>query len=391
MIFFFKKIKKIYDPDVIFYEPTVQNEELKNKLFLKDKIELSSCEINAFFLIRCTFSINIYVLIISYGLRIAYYYSFLKFYNPKAFITFIDNDIRFYILKKFFPKIKFISVQNGTRGYLHDFFGSPILKKKKKLIVDYLFVFNDYIKQHYAKYIDGNIITCGSFKNNNLSLLDNKKKEDDVAFISQYRVQNENYIYHYKKKIIKWKEYFSDEKIILNSLYKLAQLKKINLYIIGCSLKNLQKEKKYYLKNYPNIKFKFIERSADNIYSSYEACNKFRLITTLNSTLGYESLSRLNKTFFLMNINKKLEKFIDTKCYTFGWPKKFPLNGFCHLSKFNTMSLFYYLKKKYEIDENTWKVQARIFANKLLPYYKNNYKMISIIQQIIYKSKNVKK
>ena len=46
-----------------------------------------------------------------------------------------------------------------------------------------------------------------------------------------------------------------------------------------------------------------------------------------------------------MNINNKLERFIDSKYYVFGWPNKFPLKGFCQLSKFNQISIFYYLKK----------------------------------------------
>ena len=44
-----------------------------------------------------------------------YYIEYIKICNPKILITFIDNNLIFYKLKKYFPNIYFISVQNGIR------------------------------------------------------------------------------------------------------------------------------------------------------------------------------------------------------------------------------------------------------------------------------------
>ena len=47
---------------------------------------------------------------------------YIKSINPKCIITFIDNNLNFYRLKKIFPNVVFISVQNGVRGYDNDVF-----------------------------------------------------------------------------------------------------------------------------------------------------------------------------------------------------------------------------------------------------------------------------
>jgi surface carbohydrate biosynthesis protein len=67
-----------------------------------------------------------------------YIKNYIKIVNPKIVITFIDNSLFFYTLKKSFPNIKFISVQNGYRNRIEDNFN--IFKKiSQKLEVDYFF------------------------------------------------------------------------------------------------------------------------------------------------------------------------------------------------------------------------------------------------------------
>ena len=46
---------------------------------------------------------------------------FIKFQKPKVVITTTDNRIDFYLLKKSFPKIVFIAIQNGSRDLADEF------------------------------------------------------------------------------------------------------------------------------------------------------------------------------------------------------------------------------------------------------------------------------
>ena len=69
---------------------------------------------------------NIYILIKMFMTFKFKKFDYLKYYidqvSPKLIITTYDNDINVYKLKKQFPKIKFIVIQNGRRGSNHDIF-----------------------------------------------------------------------------------------------------------------------------------------------------------------------------------------------------------------------------------------------------------------------------
>ena len=49
------------------------------------------------------------------NLKENYIFEFISQVEPKIIITYIDNNLFYYSIKKHFPKIKFISIQNGKR------------------------------------------------------------------------------------------------------------------------------------------------------------------------------------------------------------------------------------------------------------------------------------
>ena len=104
----------------------------------------------------------------------SYLINYIKLVDPVLVITFIDNQLFFYNLKEKFPKIKFVSIQNGVR-----FLNDEMLKtlhnvknSKKKYKSDLYFVFSKHVKKIMEKYIDTKCIVVGSVKNN----FKNKKK-----------------------------------------------------------------------------------------------------------------------------------------------------------------------------------------------------------------------
>ena len=66
-----------------------------------------------------------------------YILAYISKVNPKVVLTFVDNYILFYELKKYFPEVKFIAVQSGYRHkiQLDDFIKN---KKKNYLLIIYL-------------------------------------------------------------------------------------------------------------------------------------------------------------------------------------------------------------------------------------------------------------
>merc|ERR1711991_1044691 len=82
---------------------------------------------------------------------IYYIHHYIKTVNPKIIITFTDNSIFFYKLKKDFPNIKFIAVQNGYRRRVGDIYDN-LSKNKDKLMADYIFTFGKLTGDTYSKY-----------------------------------------------------------------------------------------------------------------------------------------------------------------------------------------------------------------------------------------------
>lgn len=383
--FYFKFPYKNSFP-IIFFGVHRGNKYIAERFGKLNYVECDLDKINIFFILRYIFSIKTIFLLINNSFIVFYFYCHVKYYNPKIVVTFYDNDLRFYCLKKYFQFTYFVSIQNGSRGFFYSFFGTPNLRKiskKKKLSCDFLFVHNNAIKDEYAKYIHTKIISCGSFYNN--KFIKRATIKSGIGYISQWRysMKDNNYIFHHGKKTIRFFEYLNDEAIILPLLFRISREKGTQLKIIGCSDNNSEDEKNYYLKKYPSINFKFIPKNLTKLYQNYNEIDKCSLVVSIRSTLGYESLSRLNKTVILMNKNHKLRKFIPVDCYLFGWPKKFALKGLCHFNRFNNEELYIFLNKIYDMDYNFWRLIAMPIAKKLMNYDKNNKIIFEILSNIL--------
>lgn len=250
-----------------------------------------------------------------------FFYSICKIREekPKFIITFYDNDIRFYLLKKFFPETKFISIQNGYRFKNHGIFGDERLIKKSKIKIDYIFVFSDGFKKLYSNYFDGKIIVSGSFLNNFEKI--KTFKRNGFCYISQavkksIKLKNDNFSSEIKltkidKKIILFREK------ALKILFRYCKENGISFYILGKSIDNSKIEKDYYLDLFKNKKFIYISKK--NHSHGYKILEKFDLLFTFDSTLGYEALSRDNKVVFFNNKQKLILKKKNINVNVF-WP-----------------------------------------------------------------------
>ena len=98
---------------------------------------------------------------------------YAKIVKAKVVITFIDNSFSFYFLKNNNPNLKTIFVQNGLRAIAGDIFLKLETKKykKEKYEVDLMLCFGQAIAKKYKKYIIGNSVVIGSFKNNMIKKL----------------------------------------------------------------------------------------------------------------------------------------------------------------------------------------------------------------------------
>ena len=167
-----------------------------------------------------------------------YVLTFISKVNPKVVLTFSDNCLLFYELKNYFPKVKFIAVQNG---YRHKFQSDVFKKyKNKRLFADYLFTFGKNSEIFYKKYLKcNNFINLGSFRNNNVKLKKSSEKKN-ILFISQFRSEN-----------MRKNDDFNVESQIIKIINIFCEKKKIKLFLATASTEDYLEEKNFLLSKLP--------------------------------------------------------------------------------------------------------------------------------------------
>lgn len=240
-----------------------------------------------------------------------YVLTYIDLVKPKFIISSIDNQISLYNLKKYFDETIVIAIQNGVRNYTPAGFEYDIEQKrdylkKLNLSCDFFFIMSKKDKLVYSEFIKCKFIESGSIKSNMCPI--EKTTTNEVVYISQYahdKMNNEGINYR-----------AMDEILIKNTLYFCDREN------IKCSIllrTNLDAEKQFYnliLKDkIKNVIFVKINENKEK----FKFLDRFSLILTVDSTLGYEMISRNKKTIIASARDQFLEKENNLRKVSFGF------------------------------------------------------------------------
>ena len=128
-------------------------------------------------------SLNFYIIIkLILKLRLSqknYKNEFIKYSDPKYVLSLTDTNFGYLKLKKKFPNIIFILIQRSWRLNIEN---QIIPLKNRNMIskreneIDYFIVFNKAVGREFDKICKANYLDFGSFTNNNINILQKKKK-----------------------------------------------------------------------------------------------------------------------------------------------------------------------------------------------------------------------
>jgi surface carbohydrate biosynthesis protein len=231
-----------------------------------------------------------------------YFYTFLSELSPSYIITMVDNDLKFWNIKKYIKNTETILIQNGWRDNLLDIFSKLSPREYNSFNVDQMFLFSKKYEDLYKKYIIGKTHTIGSMRSNKFEY--SKNTINEVIFISTVKKFDEELIQ------------LKPVQIVFPLLCKIFKEKKIKFKVLGRTLPIDPSEEKFY-RNMSND-FTFINKSKE-AHKCYKYIDECRMVISIDSTLGYESLSRGNRTAFFSIRGEDLEN----KSTNFGWPNKF--------------------------------------------------------------------
>lgn len=314
-------------------------------------------ELNIYVFIRCIFKFKFS--------KIDYIIEYIDLTNPKILLTYSDNDILFYKIKKLSKK-KFLTfaVQNGIRTITGDIFEKLYKSNKKfQLSSDWILTFNKKIGSEYQKYISTNIFSAGNIRNNsNVKQPIKRKIKDSILLISQYSRKQEKGELECISYLFKFLSNYADN----------------NSKSLGVLLRKQDDEdEKLFFTKLTKNKFHFINKNMIN--NSYYWVERYEITVTIDSTLGYESLSRGNKTAFFYTRSE----FTNFQGRKFGWPYNYPKKGliWTHEKDLN------YFKKiidnlfRYS-NEEWYKILKDNQLNKNMLYDENNLKLKLFFKKI---------
>ena len=160
---------------------------------------------------------------------------------------------------------------------------------------------------------------------------------------------------------------FLVEKKILPLIQKYCKENNFILYILGCS-KNSKLEEDYFQSILNSSYYKFKEKL--EFPKNYQFIDKFEVIAFIDSTLGYEAISRKKKVA-VFSCRKMTEK---SQIEKFGWPINYPSRGlFYSNQKVNLSETFRVLNNVTRISQKKW-----------------NKKVLPLVKEIsIFKYKNL--
>ncbi len=332
-------------------------------------LRLLKKEANIFIILRILISYRLLRILINEGIIIAYTSSFIEYSKASKVITCVDNNTRFYCLKKYFRKVKFIAIQNGSRHVFMDLFGSPDLKKN--LLCDEILVFGNSIKKKYKEHILSNVHCVGCFRNNNFSIFKIKKKKT-ILFLSQFRnFPEEKKMQHFDKTFLTWKQLNLNLYKLLPNLLKYCKVNNLKLGVLSStgSHEEYQYFKRFFGRNYQWNFYKAKDRK-----QSYKILDMSEIVVNVWSTMGMESLSRGNKTCFFRQPDFG---FNDRH---FGWPKKYINNDIFYSNNCDYKTVSKILNNMLLIKDNNWREIVLKYSKDNLIYNFQNNKLVNLIK-----------
>jgi len=377
-----KKLKRLFKARYFFKPPK------KNKILIFDKseskfiedclsknitiLEVRQREINIFILFKTLINFKI-------KKRISQNYieNFIIYTNPKIIITHIDNNPLFFKLKRTFPNIIFIAIQNGMG--LAQIPSSEFLKRE--WFLDYFFVFSQPYQEVYEKFVKGKILNIGSFKNNIYEKKNPNRKSTNLLFISQYRIEKNYKPYKYEGKKILFSDLYLAEEKIVSFLSSYCKRNKIELIIAGSCTQSIQEEKIFFSniidKNDDKLSWKFVPN--DNKWSSYKLIDDSNIIVFIDSALGYQSYSRDKKTISF----SIRSQYLQNPQLKFGWPAKFDDEGPFWTNTYDKEKLESILTNINNLTLEEWEKLMLMYRKKIISYDKQNTKFKEIVSSLL--------
>ena len=337
-------------------------------------------KLNFWILLKCIFTAKFHMQ--GYAVEV------IKIQRPRVVITFIDNDTNFYLLKSLLPSPVYIAIQNGLRhnyAYAHrSGFVDHLIKAggKDRLSADLICTFGKGSSLLFENNIRTKTLVTGNLKNNSMEIAASRKTEYDVVFMSQHApfdLTNREEVIYLNESSVSIHEFYEIEGSVAKFLAQYCKEHLLRFAISGKRGTEDIFERQFFSQAIGELPYTFLPRIDSQ--SSYANAFNSRLVAVIDSTIGYELLSRGKKVAFfsarIIGETRAVSKDRDT---CFGYPNTYSDNGIFWTNNPNPDEYTTILNSLLGMTDAEWAAQIQPYTDDLMAYQPGNSAFIQMLQ-----------
>ena len=197
-----------------------------------------------------------------------------------------------------------------------------------------------------------------------------------MAYISQFRWQ----VCQPETKItnsLNWGEYIKYEKEFLRWLFKYVEKAGACLDVLGSSRVDQQLEETFFNELADGRNFNFVRKDENRL--TYKLIDEASSVVAIDSTLGYEALSRGAKVAMFVGIRGKKDQLSTRR---FGWPGSISEKGIFWTNSTDHRDWEKVIKYVTEVTLDKWHIDCDSFIQQVIERDFGNKKFLSLMQNI---------
>ena len=312
----------------------------------------------------------------------------IRVQRPRIVITFIDNDTTFYLLKSLIPSPAYIAVQNGLRhnyAYAHrSGFVDHLVKAggRDRLSADLICTFGKGSSLLFENNIRTKTLVTGNLKNNSMKLAEPKKIEYDIVFMSQHApfdLANQEETIYLNESSVSIHRFYEIEGAVANFLAQYCKERSLRFAVSGKRGSEDAFELQFFSQAIGKLPFEFLPRVDPQ--SSYVNAFNSRLVVVIDSTIGYELLSRGRKVaFFSARVLGESRGASEDRDTCFGYPNAYSDTGVFWTNHPDPDEYSKILNSLLEMTDAEWAAQIQPYTEDLMAYLPGNSAFIQMLQ-----------
>jgi surface carbohydrate biosynthesis protein len=337
-------------------------------------------KLNFWILLKCVFTAKFHMQ--GYSVEV------IKIQRPRVVITFIDNDTNFFLLKQLAPSPSYIAVQNGLRHNYAYAYGDGFVDRlrnaggKNQLSADVICTFGKSSSALFEDNIRASTLVVGSLKNNLVQVSAPDNLEYDIVFMSQHApfdLTNREETIYLNDSSISIHEFYEIETAVAKFLAQYCTERSLRFAVSGKRGVEDIFEHQFFAEAIGELPYTFLPRI--DMYSSYANGFNSRLVVVVDSTMGYELLSRGRKVAFfsarIIGEPRAVSKDRDT---CFGYPNPYSDNGVFWTNNPDTDEYSRILNSLLGMTDAEWATQIQPYTDDLMAYRPGNTEFIQMLK-----------